>query len=363
MQLIKKIQIIFLSLSCFSILVSCNSDGNSDGKATMQNARGEFGEIILVMAPEIWNSSLGDLIRDIYTESVEAIPQDEPIYDLRRVNPSEFNTLLKASKNLMFVATLDNNSGEGQQMKRYFTDNSLEQIKNNPEIFSFNQEDVYAKGQEVLYLFGRNEEELAENIKENRERIQQFFNQVEEERLVKNLKTNPSKGIMNYLSDSLGIDMLIPFGYDLAVKKDNFAWIRKLDAKEEYNFWVAEMPFQDEAAFNPENLKDIRNELGRRYITDLDNDSLHLTTQDELELVIDTVNLNGNYALRAKGLWKYSDNSRGGAFIGYLFANEATGKLYYVEGYLDNPGEDKREPLRAIKAILGTVDIPDTIKD
>jgi hypothetical protein len=75
------------------------------------------------------------------------------------------------------------------------------------------------------------------------------------------------------------------------------------------------------------------------------------------------VNLNGNYALETRGLWKYSNNSRGGAFVSYLFADEQEGALYYLEGYLDNPGKDKREPIRLIETILGTADVPDALKD
>nr|WP_262895929.1 DUF4837 family protein [Marivirga aurantiaca] len=329
----------------------------------MQNARGEDGEIILVMAPDQWNGALGQQVKDLFRANVEAIPQDEPLYDIKRTDPSKFNSVLKASKNLMFVATLDNNSAEGKRLKKYFTDNSIEQIKNNPDIFSFNQEDVYAKGQEVLYLFGRTEEELMKNIEENKEKIQQFFNKVEEERMVEKIKKSTSKGVMNYLSSNLGLDMVIPYGFDLAVKDENHAWIRKLDQREELNIWVVKMPFNDESVFDPANLKSLRNELGRKYITDKDNDSLYITTQDQMNLVIDTVNLNGNFALQTKGLWKYSDNSRGGAFVSYLFANEQSGDLYYVEGYLDNPGKDKREPMRKLEAILSTADIPDTIND
>jgi hypothetical protein len=362
-QTLKNIQSYLLASLVVILLFSCEGGEKSDNSATMTTARGESGEIILVMTPDQWESPLGSLVRDVFTESVEAIPQDEPLYNLRRTDPSNFNSVLKAAKNLIFVASLDDKSSEGKQLTKYFTEGSIERIKENPELFSFTQSDVYAKGQEVLYLFGRTPEELINNIQANRERVQELFNGIEEDRLVSNLKKSTSKGIMSYLSDSMGIDIVIPFGYDIAVKGKNFTWIRKLDQKEEINFWVAKMPFTDEAVFDPSNIKNIRNQLSEMYITDLDNDSLHLTTQDELELVIDTVNLNGNYALRTKGLWKYSDNSRGGAFIGYLFADEKDGELYYLEGYLDNPGEDKREPMRLIKAILGTADIPKTIND
>ncbi len=363
MQILKKIQTIFLSSLVLISLFSCDTDDKSGKSSTMTKARGETGEIILVMTPNQWESPLGTLVRNIFTESVEGLPQDEPLYNIHRTDPSNFNSVLKATKNLIFVAALDDKSSEGKQLTKYFTDASIERIKENPDLFSFTQSDVYAEGQEVLYLFGRTQEELIKNIKENKERVQDLFNGIEENRLVSGIKKSTSKGVMNYLSDSMGLDLVIPFGYDLADKGANFTWIRKLDQVEEVNIWIAKLPFTDEAVFDPANIKQIRNQLGQRYITDLDNDSLHLTTQDELELVTDTVNLNGNYALRTKGLWKYSDNSRGGAFISYLFADEKDGELYYLEGYLDNPGKDKREPMRKIKAILSTADIPDTIED
>lgn len=363
MHILKKINNSLIAAFVMIFLFSCEGDEKSGKSSTMGKARGETGEIILVMSPDQWESQLGLLIRDIFTQNVEAIPQEEPLYNLRRTDPSKFNSLLKSAKNLIFVAALDDNSAEGKRLTKFFTEESIERIQENPELFSFTQKDVYANGQEVLYLFGRTSEELINNIEANRERVQEMFNDIEEKRLVSNLKKSTSKGVMNYLADSMGLDIVIPFGYDLAIKGQNFTWIRKLDQKEEINIWVAKVPFTDEAVFDPANIKKIRNQLGKRYITDLDNDSLHLTTQDEIDFVIDTVNLNGNYALRTKGLWKYSDNSRGGAFISYLFADEKDGELYYLEGYLDNPGEDKREPMRKIKAILSTADIPETIED
>ncbi|MFQ3214219.1 MAG: hypothetical protein ACI9C9_001756, partial [Marivirga sp.] len=197
----------------------------------------------------------------------------------------------------------------------------------------------------------------------HKNQVSEFFNAKEQERLLADLKKSVSSGIMKYVSDTLGVDLVVPFGYDIARKEDNFIWFRKLDQREELNFWLVKMPYDDEGVFDVDKFKSFRNELGRKYITDIDNDSLYLTTQDELPLLIDTVNLNGNYALEARGLWKYSNNSRGGAFVSYLFANEQDGLLYYLEGYLDNPGKDKREPIRLIETILGTADVPDALKD
>ena len=354
-------------LSLSFLFIACGGEKDTGKSAfdeiSKQKARGDYGEIILVITPELWDSPVGEEIASIFQQPIKGLPQEESKYILRKASPSKLNSVLKSSKNLLFVATTDSKTSEGNYMKKYFTDESIQKIENNPSLFSFNQEDVYATGQEVLYLFGRNEKELLANLKKHRDNVAGFFNAKEQDRLIESLKKNSSRGIMNYISDSLGLELLVPFGYDIAQKSDDFLWVRQLDQKEEFNLWIKIMPYNDETVFDPAKIKSLRNELGRNYIVDMDDDSLYLTTQDELPLVIDTVNLNGNYALETRGLWKYSDNSRGGAFVSYLFANEETGILYYVEGYLDNPGEKKREAIRVIEAILNTADIPDTIND
>ncbi|WKK85286.2 DUF4837 family protein [Marivirga arenosa] len=366
MHLLKKLYNLFLIVLLSLFIFSCSNDkkaGEKSENSTMQKARGESGEVILVIPPSLWDGELGNLLREILVSKVEVLPQDEALYDLKPVDPSKFNSVFKASQNLMFVATLDNNKPEGKYMKKYFTENSLNQIEQNPNLFSFNQEDVYARGQEVLYLFGRNEKELIKNIKANRDGIKEFFNDKEAERLISKYKKTAQKGIMNYIEDSLNLELMIPAGFDIAIKQDDFVWLRELGNDEEFNIWIVKMPYTDESIFDPANIKSLRNELGQKYITDEDIPDLYLTSQDEVEFVIDTINLNNNYTLRTRGLWKYSDNSRGGAFVGYLFANEDSGDLYYMEGYLDAPGESKRESMRKLKAIMGTAKFPESIED
>lgn len=363
---INKIYSLIILFSISFLSFSCEDEGKGgqeNQSSNLQKARGETGEVILVIPPSLWEGQLGDLIREIFTSNVKVLPQDEKLYDLKPVDPSKFNNIFKSSQNLMFVATLDNEKPEGKYMKKYFTENSLNQIEKNPDLFSFNQEDVYARGQEVLYLFGRNENELIKNIKANRQGIKEFFNDVEANRLVSSFKKTAQEGIMNYIQDSLNLEMIVPVGFDIAQKSDHFIWLRELDSKEEYNIWIVKMPYNDESVFDPAKIKSFRNSLGKKYITDKDIPGLHLTSQDEIDFVTDTINLNNQYALRTKGLWKYSDNSRGGSFISYLFANEDSGDLYYIEGYLDAPGESKREPMRRLKAILGTTKVPENIND
>ncbi|MEQ9007480.1 MAG: DUF4837 family protein, partial [Ekhidna sp.] len=63
---------------------------------------------------------------------------------------------------------------------------------------------------------------------------------------------------------------------------------------------------------------------------------------------------NGHFAVEARGLWKISDNSRGGPFVSYSIVDEEEGLIYYVEGYVDSPGTRKKNLVRELEAILST---------
>ncbi len=57
--------------------------------------------------------------------------------------------------------------------------------------------------------------------------------------------------------------------------------------------------------------------------------------------------------METRGLWKLKNNSRGGPFLSYIFVDEPTNRLYYLEGFIMGPGVDKkREFMRQLEAIL-----------
>ena len=66
------------------------------------------------------------------------------------------------------------------------------------------------------------------------------------------------------------------------------------------------------------------------------------------------INLNGNYAFELRGLWKLSDISAGGPFVSYTTVDEKLGRLYYIEGYVYRPSDDKRDWIREMDTILQT---------
>lgn len=352
------------SLLIFTLffLASCGKNSGKQSErdtSMMPSAKGKPSEIMIVTDTTDWQNEVGTALRRTFMASMPGLPQSESYFKVNHVLPSKFNNVLQQARNLVFVITLDNDNQEHRILQNYLTDNSIEKIQKNPKLYSFTKQDVYARGQHVLYLFGNNASQLAQNIQANKKSLQDYFLQAEWKDLQSKIKNSPESKVKEGLQKQYGVVMDIPFGYKLAFQRSNFFWLRLLDIEAEKNIWMARIPYQNENIFKPENIKKLRNELGKKYIYDVEDSSMYLTSQDEMPFVCDTVNFQGMFAVRTHGLWKYSDNSRGGAFVSYTFVQEDTQQLYYLEAYLDSPGKNKRNNMMELEAILNTFQFAD----
>jgi len=73
--------------------------------------------------------------------------------------------------------------------------------------------------------------------------------------------------------------------------------------------------------------------------------------RDEYQQVKE-VNFKGKYAKEIRGLWMLNDISSGGPFLSYTFVDESQKRIYYIEGYVYAPADDKRIPMQEMEIIL-----------
>ncbi len=346
---------LYILLVCLLWMFSCTIE-ESDSGGGLPVARGATGEIVLVMDSSAWSGRLGDEIRETFMKAMPGLPQPEPYYDLRYVNPFKLNKVLRNSKNMLYVATLDNENPGGRRIKSYFTESSLEKIRQDTDLFMYPKKNEFARGQELLYLFGNTEEELINNLEKNRERVRSFFGIIERDRIQKDLyKANEERGIMQGLLQKHNFYIRVPFAYDLVPLEDsveNFAWIRQLGQEVDKSVIVYYQDYTSEAAFHPDSILALRNEVTKKYIAD--SKEVYMVMQDHMPVSFDTVSFHGKFAVEARGLWKLNNNSMGGPFLSYTFVDEELGRLYYIEGFVYSPGQEKRPFIREMDAILNT---------
>jgi len=342
------------------ILTNCGgSDSGKTNKALLPKASGRAGEMIVVMDSTQWRGQLGDSIRSTFRAEVQGLPREEYMFKLNRVDPQRMNDILKSVKNLLFVVTLDSNTPDSKVIRNYFTKSSLKRIKDDASLFVFTDSDVYARGQKVMYLFGQNSKKLADNISKNKEKLQDVFNQAENNRLKLGLyKAKELDGISKMLMREHDCFMRIPFGYKLVVNQPGFVWLRQINDESDKDVFITYKPYTSEKAFTQENIIAMRDSVAKNQLfEDPADPSSHIITETSVPFIpvsSKQVNLNGHYAMETHGLWKTNNNTMGGPFIGYTVVDEEKGRLYYIEGFLYSPGKSQREFMRELEVILST---------
>ena len=335
-----------------SILWSCGETGEKLKQELLPTAVGEVGEIVLITDSIQWVGDLGDQLKETLRAPMVGLPQDEPLFAVRKVNPNRFNSLLKKASNLIFVMTLDSKTQESRVLRRYFTDQSLKKISQDSSLWMTIREDEFAKDQLALYLYGQDEASLIKKIRENEFRIRGFIESVEQKRIKRKLLKSREKGIEDAIAESQGVSIEIPFGWDMAKDLPNFSWVRFLEVDKEMDVFIYQEPYRDVAIFD--DIGAFRDRITEQYLRDSEKSHLYIQRQEIVPVFEEKVNFQGSYAVKARGLWKNSDSSGGGPFVSYTIVDQENQRVFYVEGYVYSPGTQKKTFIREIDAILST---------
>jgi hypothetical protein len=343
----------FLLLIVGVALIACG-----DGKDNLPRASGISGDMYVVMDSIQWKGELGRVVDSLFSADMEGLPRSEPIFNMRWVDPRKLNFVLKQRRNLIFVMSLDQNSEGSLIVRRLFTPASRDKIRNQPDLYVETSNNVFATGQEVMFLFGRTQDELVRNIRAGGKNLVEYFNIKERERLETSLfKTGQVEGITDWLQKNFQCSMKIPYGYKLVQNEQDFLWARQINIADDKDVFIARTKYISENQFSKDSLIRYRNEICRRYLfedPDLADSYLVTETLPFVPVQTRTISFNGHYAVEMRGLWRTNNKSMGGPFLAYAMTDESTGTFYYIEGFTFSPSKSQREIMRELETILMT---------
>jgi hypothetical protein len=164
MENFKKITIALMLIIATLTTWSCEEGEGSS--STKPKARGAIGEIVLAIDSAKWDGPVGEALRKVFQSDVPGLIRGESMFDLRKIDPSAMSRIFKTSTNIIFVTTFDDKKSGSQNINALFTKEAKEKAANDPSLYLLRSEDEFAQGQEVIYLFGNNENQLVENIAE-----------------------------------------------------------------------------------------------------------------------------------------------------------------------------------------------------
>jgi len=345
----------FVFFLSFILFGSC-----SDSKTTnLPPSSGLTGDVFLIMDSTQWKGPLGTLLDSLFTAEMEGLPRPEPIYNIKWIDPRKLNFVLKQRRNLIFAVTLDQKTAGANQVKRLFTKESIDQIKANPELFSQNAQNVFAKNQEVLYLFSTTEQQLIKHIRKNGKKLIEYFDIRERERLNTTLfKSKQIIGVSKILRKDFECDMKIPFGYQLVMNNEEFLWVRQINPKDDKDVFISRKRYTSEDQFRKDSLIRWRDEICQKYLYgDPERSDTYLVTETNVDykpVITREISFHKKFAVEMRGLWRTNHFVMGGPFVSYALVDQPKGMIYYIEGFTFSPGKEQREIMRELETILYT---------
>lgn len=309
-------------------LLSCNSAS----VATMVQASGRPGELMLVMNGDELETREAYELMEVLEQAAPGLPQVEPTMQITsRISHQNFNGMMRLARNILMV-NVD---------KERFSKSTLK--------FSYNE---FAKGQLVVTLNTPALDSVPAFAKREQEVLLNLFTRHELYRFADGLKEASSQRAMD-LVDSL-------FEHKIEVPRDinkhkfgkDFLWMSNASMDARHDLLIYTFPYRNKRDLEMERLIEVRDSVLKVNIPGEIKDSYPSTVKSGL--VYRRVGM-PNQPIRGelRGLWQMEGGAMmGGPFVLQAYHNEADGRVYVFEGFVYYPNEDKLRLIRNMEAAL-----------
>lgn len=345
---------------CFIVITSCTSEMRQQLQP-VPTAFGPRNQLVIVADTDIWESAVGDSVRYYFSSAYLLLPQPEPIYDLLHYTPEQLNALeqRKQLRSYLFLADLNNEDSPSTKLtKSILGEEKINRIKEDPEVARNTVGvDRWAKGQLLVFIHDLGEKNLADQVVNSFPAIKKRIDKANEPRIDASIYVNGQNNIIQTdMEEVARVRMRIPKQFFVAVNKDNTLWIRRETPVSSSNIMIYKMPYRNQSQLTRENLKFIQDSLGRKLVSSEIEGTYMQINDVGLPMLTQVVDLNGNYALEARGIWEIVNDYMGGAFVSYLTVNPKSNDLLFINGFVHAPGEEKREFMQDLEYIIHTIE-------
>lgn len=328
---------------------------NLDSKPS---AIGNAYQTLVVSEEPVLKSALLDSIDFNLAPPYLIVPNFEAQLDLDFIESKDFLGYLKHRRSVVFIGTLDGIDRTSRIIQEALGKENIIKAQEDASFRFAMRKEVWADGQRVFYVFAPTRATLADAIRDASPSIIKAIHQ--NDRIIHKTSAYAGgldNGIITKIQEKLNINIGIPKGYRIAseqVIQDSTVWLR-YDAKEVgYNILIHTMPYSTDAQLKTDNLIAIRNEMGKRYVRTANNGAYMTTELEKLPFpVFQTSQINGAYALEARGLWKTVNDYMGGPFISYMVYEPNTQRVVFIDGFIQAPAKERhRDYVERLKTIM-----------
>lgn len=341
-------RILIIALSVLAVTVSCKNKNEKSGERSspssdkvginekppdLPNSVGKTSELLVVMNEGLWEAQPGDTVKEFFQQKVPRLPQVEPMFTTPNVNLNALNKRMFKKHRNIFIVDID------------------ESRFNKPYIET--DEDLWAFPQRVIRINSPHLKGFYRLFNERKEAFMRLFHENEIRRLQITFSQAASVKIRNKLMKEYGVSLVFPDGFFFAKQLKNFAWIRKETRKYGQGLLLRVEPYTDTSQFNTQAILSRRNKITKNFIPGPTEGS-YMITSDFISPKVERTTFKDRFTIKIRGLWELENGFLGGPYLSYTFVNEKTNMLYTLDSYVYAPGQDKRDKLLQMEAIMKT---------
>ena len=303
----------------FIILVffSCSESKES----LLPGSSGNINNISVVINDELWDGTVGEVIRESFSRPIYGLPQIEPVFSLNHIPSKIFSGFVTKSRTILKI---DISEKEG-----------LSSFKNS-----------YASPQRIIQVTGKTPEKIISIIKENLNSIfsSLYFSEIKEKqrRISKNL--NQTKSVF----EITGVSLRFPSAYRVAKVDSNFVWIRRDIETGSVNLFISRQSNKTN-----KSIIETRDSISKRYIPGPTENSF-MATDLMYKPNTQEIYIGDKQVSETRGLWEVSGQFMAGPFLNYMIEIDE-GETIVLDGFVYSPGTNKRNYIFELEAIIRSV--------
>ena len=315
----------------FVLLVNLSCD-QKPSQRYVPDSSGNINSVTIVMSKTFWNGELGEQTRNIIGAIYEGLPIDEPLFDLKHIEPKLFNDFARQSRNIIEFA-----------------------IDSTPRFTMYS--DPYAKPQVLAEIKGLDSDEMIFLLEENNKLIKGVFTENE----VKEKRRRISKALSTdrQIQNKFNFQIKYPSAYKLVKDTINFIWLQKPVMKGHLNLIAYTLA---ESAIDYKNISKsiikIRDSIGKTHIPGRLKGSYMITEKAYRPYYYKTT-LENKKAFLTKGTWEVANDYMAGPFVNYIIEDKIKKRLLVIEGFAFAPSVNKRDYMFELETIIKSFSLID----
>ncbi len=342
----------------YSLIISCNT-------VSLQPAPQSFGSlnrIVVVADQNVWDGPVGDTLRYYLAAAYPVLPQPEPLFDLQHFTMHEIDedNHRKRFRFMIFLGDVEGTSSPtGTFISNILGEENMLKLDESEEKSGIKiSENRWANNQNVLFFYSKGEAAMIQNIKDKSASISSLVRKSDASMLdARTYISGRSSSLMNLIKEDFGLEVQVPGDYILAHhnKEKGFIWMRKFNKHAHNNIFVYKVPYKDTDQLKPENIKSMRDSIGKWYVESGQVDGSFMRVNDiDLSLYHENRPIDGKFSKQLKGIWEMSDprDMMGGPFATYVIHDADKNELIFVDGFVYAPGKKKRDLMQGVELIL-----------